>query len=74
MAFAEGKNFTSYKELTPTSARYIDTLRWKYRCSTLRIYIQHGRDISPLKPVCRYLLQGMTLDDYPVLILDKTTL
>ncbi|WP_373827275.1 hypothetical protein, partial [Bacteroides heparinolyticus] len=66
--------FTSYKGIIPTSARYIDSPCWNYRCSMLRIYIRHGGDISPPKPAYRYLSQGASLDSGLVLILYKSVL
>ncbi|TCO91125.1 hypothetical protein EV202_11433 [Bacteroides heparinolyticus] len=72
--FSGGKIFTPYRFLLPAPTRYIDSPCWNYRCSTLRIYIRHGGDISPPRPAYRYLSQGVSLDNRLILILYKITL
>ncbi|WP_373725678.1 hypothetical protein, partial [Bacteroides heparinolyticus] len=50
----------------------IDAPDWKYRCSTLGIYMQFGGDISPPKPPYRYLSQGIPLKSSTVLLIDTS--
>ncbi|TCO96364.1 hypothetical protein EV202_101135 [Bacteroides heparinolyticus] len=59
-AFRKRKNVTYQRISLLAPACYIDVTGWKYRCSTLHIYMQHGGDISPPKPSCKYLSQGIS--------------